>query len=64
MTIRLIVDIEWMEFFYVVDMVVENVMVDMTVEDYRKASFHKWVLTNPFDGVGFGPFEETMPSKA
>jgi hypothetical protein len=79
MVVGLIVDIEWMGLVVVadmvvvekenivVDMVVENMMVDMvdmTVEDYREAGFHKWVLANPVDGVGFGPTEETMPTKA
>jgi hypothetical protein len=46
--------------------VVENNIVDMDdmmFEDCREVGFHKWVLSNLVEKVGFEPVEEAMPTK-
>jgi hypothetical protein len=46
--------------------VVENKIVDMDdmmFGDCREDGFHKWVLTNLVEKVGFDPTEEAMPAK-
>jgi len=67
MFVALVKDIvEMLSIVSIVEMVVVDIVVDVVGiidENGKGGSFHKYILSNPFDRVGFGLIEETMPAK-